>query len=74
MRELNDQLPFIRGVVAEYGEGFNIKLVEYEQQLRGAGTTHNNFFTFYDTAMLSFTSYTKDGLRLMTFLDFLLGF
>ncbi len=73
MRELNDPLPFIRGVVAEYGEGFNIKLVEYEQPLRRAGTTHNNFFTLYDAAMLSFTSYTKVGLRLMTFLGFFVG-
>lgn len=73
MRELNDPLPFIRGVVAEYGEGFNIKLVEYEQPLRRAGKTHNNFFTLYDAAMLSFTSYTKVGLRLMTFFGFFVG-
>ncbi|MBE5845312.1 MAG: glycosyltransferase family 2 protein [Butyrivibrio sp.] len=73
MRELDDPLPFIRGVVAEYGEGFNLKLVEYEQPLRRAGKTHNNFFTLYDAAMLSFTSYTKVGLRLMTMLGFIVG-
>lgn len=73
MRELDDPLPFIRGVVAEYGEGFNLKLVEYEQPLRRAGKTHNNFFTLYDAAMLSFTSYTKVGLRIMTMLGFLVG-
>lgn len=74
MRELDDPLPFIRGIVAEYGEGFNITFVEYEQPLRKAGKTHNNFYTLYDAAMLSFTSYTKVGLRLMTWLGFLVGF
>ena len=73
LRELNDPLPFIRGIVAEYGEGFNLKIVEYEQPQRRAGKTHNNFYTLYDAAMLSFTSYTKVGLRLMTWLGFIIG-
>lgn len=73
LRELDDPLPFIRGIVAEYGEGFNLKVVEYEQPQRRAGKTHNNFYTLYDAAMLSFTSYTKVGLRLMTFLGFFIG-
>lgn len=67
LRSLNDPVPFIRGIVAEYGEGFNIKLVEYEQPQRRAGKTHNNFYSLYDAAMLSFTSYTKVGLRIVTF-------
>ncbi len=73
MRELNDPLPFIRGIVAEYGEGFNLKIVEYEQPQRRAGVTHNNFYTLYDAAMLSFTSYTKVGLRMMTWFGFTVG-
>ena len=73
LRELNDPLPFVRGIVAEYGEGFNLKIVEYEQPERRAGKTHNNFYSLYDAAMLSFTSYTKVGLRLMTWLGFLIG-
>lgn len=71
LKELNDPIPFIRGIVAEYGEGFNLKEVEYEQPKRRAGKTHNNFYTLYDAAMLSFTSYTKVGLRLATFLGFI---
>lgn len=73
LRELNDPLPFIRGIVAEYGEGFNLKIVEFEQPERRAGKTHNNFYTLYDAAMLSFTSYTKVGLRMMTWLGFIVG-
>ncbi len=74
LRELNDPLPFMRGIVAEYGDGFNLITVEYEQPKRRAGKTHNNFYTLYDAAMLSITSYTKVGLRLMTWLGFVIGF
>lgn len=71
LRELDDPIPFLRGIVAEYGAGFNMIEVPYEQQLRRAGKTHNNFYTLYDAAMLSFTSYTKVGLRLATFVGLL---
>ena len=70
LRQLDDPIPFIRGIVAEYGAGFNVIQVEYEQPQRRAGKTKNNFYTLYDAAMLSFTSYTKVGLRLATFLGF----
>ncbi len=71
LRQLDDPIPFIRGIVAEYGHGFNRIEVEYEQPRRRAGKTHNNFYSLYDAAMLSFTSYTKVGLRLATFLGFI---
>lgn len=70
LRKLDDSVPFIRGIVAEYGTGFNLKLVEYEQPKRRAGKTHNNFYTLYDAAMLSITSYTKVGLRVATLFGF----
>ncbi|MBQ9783199.1 MAG: glycosyltransferase, partial [Clostridia bacterium] len=66
MRDLDDSTPFLRGIVAELGP--NIKKIEYEQAKRRAGKTSNNFFSLYDAAMLSFTSYTKMGLRLASFL------
>lgn len=64
LRELNDPTPFLRGIVAELG--YRRKDIPYEQQKRRAGKTHNNWFTLYDAAMLSFTSYTKAGLRIAT--------
>lgn len=70
LKQLDDPIPFIRGIVAEYGAGFNMIQIEYEQPLRRAGKTKNNFYTLYDAAMLSFTSYTKVGLRLATFWGF----
>jgi glycosyltransferase involved in cell wall biosynthesis len=70
LKQLDDPVPFLRGIVAEYGHGFNRIEVEYEQAKRKAGKTHNNFYSLYDAAMLSITSYTKVGLRLATFLGF----
>ena len=66
LRDLKDPIPFIRGIVGELG--FKRTEIEYTQAQRRAGKTHNNFYTLYDAAMLSFTSYTKIGLRIATFL------
>ncbi len=74
LKELDDPIPFLRGIVAEYGAGFNMTEIEYEQAKRRAGKTHNNFYSLYDAAMLSFTSYTKVGLRLATLIGFVMGF
>ena len=66
LRDLKDPTPFLRGIVAELG--YKRKEIPYEQPERRAGKTHNNFIRLYDAAMLSFTSYTKIGLRMATFL------
>ncbi len=71
LRDLDDPTPFIRGIVAELGP--NIKKIEYEQAKRRAGKTSNNFFSLYDAAMLSFTSYTKIGLRMASFLGIMMS-
>lgn len=71
LRNLNDPTPFLRGIVAELGPAR--KEIPYEQQKRRAGKTHNNFYTLYDAAMLSFTSYTKIGLRVAFFAGFILA-
>lgn len=68
LRQLDDPMPFLRGIVAEYG--FKRKEIAYQQAKRRAGKTKNNFYTLYDAAMLSITSYTKVGLRLATILGF----
>ena len=66
LRNLNDPTPFLRGIVAELG--FKRKEIPYEQPKR-----HNDFYKLYDAAMLSFTSYTKAGLRLATFVGAFCG-
>lgn len=71
LRTLKDPTPFLRGIVAEYAPDH--LEIPYEQQKRKAGKTSNNFFTLFDAAMLSFTSYTKGGLRLATFAGFFIS-
>lgn len=62
MRDLHEPAPFLRGIVAELG-GRRVD-VPYEQAERKHGKTHNNWYTLYDAAMLSFTSYSKVPLRI----------
>ncbi len=69
LRNLDDPIPFLRGIVAELGP--LRKDIPYKQAKRRAGHTHNNWYALYDAAMLSFTSYTEVGLRLATLMGFL---
>ena len=72
LRDLHDPIPFIRGLVAELG--FRRVDIPYRQAKRKAGKTHNNWYTLFDAAMLSFTNYTKGGLRFATIVGFLISF
>jgi hypothetical protein len=69
MRNLDDPSPFLRGIVAELGS--DRKDIAYTQLKRRHGKTSNNWYSLYDAAMLSFTSYTKIGMRIATLLGFL---
>ena len=71
LRKLDDPTPFLRGIVAELG--FKRKEIPYEQQKRRAGKTSNNWYRLYDAAMLSFTSYTKVGMRICTMSGFVIA-
>lgn len=70
LRQIKEPMPFIRGIISEFAPD-HIEL-EYTQPQRKAGKTHNNFFTLFDAAMLSFTSYTN-SLRVATFVGFLMA-
>ena len=72
LRSLKDPTPFLRGIVAELG--FKRVDVPYRQAKRRAGKTHNDWYSLYDAAMLSFTSYTKVGLRVATIGGFAVSF
>ena len=69
LRELDDQMNYMRGIVAELGP--ERKEIPYEQPKRKAGKTKNNFYTLYDMAMLGITSYSKVILRLATIIGFI---
>lgn len=72
LKNLHDPTPFMRGIVAELG--FKRVDVPYRQAKRKAGKTHNNWYSLFDAAMLSFTSYTKVGLRFATIGGFFAAF
>ncbi len=74
LRKMKDPLPYLRGLVAEYGcrrpgigEGAGI------QEKRKAGKTSFNFARYYDVAMLGLTSSTKAIMRMATFLGVIMA-
>ena len=50
---MKDPLPYLRGLVAEYG--CRRTEVQYTQEKRKAGKTSFNFARYYDVAMLGLT-------------------
>lgn len=72
LKDLNEQYPYFRGIVAELG--YKIKKINYEQQKRKFGKSKANFYRLYDVAMLEITNYSKVVLRLATISGFLVSF
>ncbi len=72
LRELDDPLPYLRGIVAELGG--KRKEVHYTQEKRKKGKSSFNFLKLYDLAMLGITSYSKVIMRLATLLGFFVAF
>ncbi|WP_352415435.1 glycosyltransferase family 2 protein [Oscillibacter ruminantium] len=71
LRQLDDPVPYLRGIVAELG--YQRESVFYEQKRREKGSTSFNFFRLYDVAMMGITSYSKIVMRLATFAGFFLA-
>ena len=72
LKNLDDPDPYLRGIVAELG--FERKEIPFTQPKRQRGKSSNNWYRLYDAAMLGITSYTKIGLRLATFVGFIISF
>lgn len=71
LKSLEEPTPFLRSLVTELGS--NYKCLEYEQQKRASGKTKYNLPRLYNDAMISFTTYTKAGLRMATVIGFILS-
>jgi len=71
LREIDEPLPFLRGLICEIG--FEKALIHFDQPRRTRGITKNNFFTLYDAAMLGITSHSRIPLRIATMLGFLIA-
>ena len=70
-RLTDEQNPYFRGMVAEFG--YRRAEIPYVQPVRKRGKTKNNFFTLYDLAMLGVTSHSKVPLRLAAMFGFALS-
>lgn len=71
LRRMKDPMPYLRGLVAEYG--CKRTQVQYTQEKRKAGKTSFNFARYYDVAMLGLTSSTKAIMRMATFLGLVMA-
>jgi polyisoprenyl-phosphate glycosyltransferase len=68
LRKLDEQYPYFRGLVSEFG--FQRIEIPYTQSRREKGKSKNNFYSLYDTAMLGFVNHSKVPLRLASFFGF----
>lgn len=66
LREMDDSLPYLRGIVAELG--FKRTDIHYTQDKRVNGKSHFHFLSLYDLAMLGITSYSKVIMHIATIL------
>lgn len=71
MRKIDDPMPYLKGLVSEFG--MNICVVQYEQAESLRGKSGFNFMKYYDVAMMGITSYTKILMRIATFIGVILG-
>lgn len=71
LRKMKDPMPYLRGIVAEYGS--RRTEVQYTQEKRKSGKTSFNFARYYDVAMLGITSSTKAIMRMATFLGIIMA-
>ena len=64
LKEIEDPVPYLRGLLAEIGP--EISLVKFEQPIRLRGKSKNNFFSLFDLAMIGLIKQSKFFLRFMT--------
>ena len=70
-RRTNEQYPYFRGLVCDFG--YERAEIGYVQPARTKGRTKNDFYSLYDTAMLGITNHSKVPLRLATMAGFALS-
>ncbi|PHX88686.1 MAG: glycosyltransferase [Pelagibacteraceae bacterium] len=69
LRKIEEPYPYFRGLIMEITN--KIDIVEFDQPNRKYGQSKNNFFTFFDIAMLGIIKHSKLPLRLMTITGFI---
>ena len=72
LKEINDPVPFIRGLLVEIG--LPIALVYFKQPIRKKGVSSYNFILLYQTAIEGITNHSKVPIRIMSIFGFVLSF
>ena len=70
-RSTDEQYPYFRGLVIEFG--YERAEIPYMQPARSRGVTKNNFLSLYDMALLGITNHSKVPLRIATFTGFVIS-
>lgn len=71
IRQIEDPLITLRGLVAEYGD--KIEKIFFNQPARKKEKSRKSLIDYYDYAVRSFTSYTRIGIHLATLLSIFIG-
>lgn len=72
LKKLDDNLPYLRGIVAEFGA--ERREVLYTQDIRKNGKSSFHFLSLYDLAMLGITSYSKIIMHFCTIVGAIVSF
>ena len=70
-RSTNEQYPYFRGLVSDFG--YARAEIGYVQPPRTRGRTKNDFFSLYDMAMLGITNHSKVPLRIAAMAGFVIS-
>jgi len=70
-RATDEQYPYFRGLVADFG--YERAVITYVQPARTQGASKNSFSSLYDIAMLGITNHSKVPLRLAAMAGFVIG-
>ena len=71
LKQIEENKPFFKAVLAEYG--LDMCVVQYEQSVSSRGKSNFNLYKNYDFAMHGITSSTKLMMRLATFIGIFVG-
>ena len=72
LKEINDPVPFVRGLLVEIGLPMGI--VYFKQPIRKKGVSSYSFSTLYQAAIEGITNHSKVPIRIMSIFGFVLSF
>ena len=71
LREINDPVPFLRGLLIEIG--LPMAIVYFKQPKRKKGSSANGFFELYQVALEGITNHSKFPIKLLSLFGFILS-